>query len=473
MEGFNNTMALPKILSGEVYLAGAGVTGRSMVKLLLPLGVNITIVDNNSTARAAVAEEFGIAELSTERAAARFEQVSSVITSPGWPPHTPLFQAAAAAGVPVLGDIELCYLLDHAEVFGPKRTWLAVTGTNGKTTTTSMLYAMMQEHGVNVAAVGNIGIGVADAIAAPERIDALVVELSSFQLHWSSQLRPDVGVLLNLAEDHIDWHGSMAEYIAAKAKILTAATAIAGTDDPLVAQQVADLPHVYSFGLSKPQKNHVGVVNDALVDNAFADNLTLASTIGIEPAGQAGVYDALAAAAAARAVGVTPDAIARALAGFRVAAHRGQVVASIGGVTALDNSKATNPHAADSALAGHDSVIWIAGGQLKGADIVPVIKKHKDSLKAVALLGEDRYVIAEALSVAEVEALVMVTDATDPAQAMSEVCAFAAQQSEPGDAIILAPAAASLDMYTGMAQRGDMFAESITAHLGDFYRLND
>lgn len=466
-------MELPEILSGEVYVAGAGITGRSIIKLLQPLGVNLTIVDNNSQARAAMAQEFGIAELSADPANVRWEAVSAVITSPGWPPQVPFLQAAAAAGVEVLGDIELCFRLDRAKFFGPQRTWLAITGTNGKTTTTAMLAAMMVEHGANVAAVGNIGIGVADALVAPQRVDVLVAELSSFQLHWSSQLRPDVGVLLNLAEDHIDWHGSMSEYVAAKAKVLTAPIAIAGTDDPLVAELVAEMPQVYGFGLAKPKPNQVGVVDGQLVDNAFADNLVLAAEAGIEPAGPAGVYDALAAAAAARALGVQPDKIGAALAKFRVAGHRGQQVASINGVSAIDNSKATNPHAADTALAGHDSVIWIAGGQLKGADILPLVKSHKDRLKAVALLGEDRYQIAEALSEAQVEALVLVTDATDPVQAMDDVCAFAAQQSEPGDAIILAPAAASLDMYTGMAQRGDMFAESIIQHLGDFYRPND
>ncbi len=465
-------MKLPEILHGPVLVAGAGVSGRSIVTLLAKLNVEAIIVDGNSKAREKLAEEFEIKALSIEAAIGHLENVSCVITSPGWPPQAELLVAAQAAGVEVLGDVELCFRLDQAGIFGPKRTWLAITGTNGKTTATAMLAAMISEAGMKVEAVGNIGTAVADALSGTERIDVFVAELSSFQLHWSKELRPNVGVLLNLAEDHIDWHGSMAEYAAAKAKVLQAPIAIAGLDDPLVHELAEEVPGVYGFGLHEPETGQLGIKNGMIIDSAFATNLELAPIAGIEPAGPAGVYDALAAAAAARAIGVEPAAIAEALRTFRVAGHRGQVVASVGGVIAIDNSKATNPHAADTALAGHDSVIWIAGGQLKGADILPLVRTHRDRLKAVALLGEDRYVIAGALSEAEVEALVMVSDASDPAQAMAEVCAFAVRQSEPGDVIILAPAAASLDMYTGMAQRGDMFADSIVHLLGQS-RLSD
>ena len=226
---------------------------------------------------------------------------------------------------------------------------MVVTGTNGKTTTTSMLASIMQHAGYQAEAVGNIGVSVAEAISAPQRIDVLVAELSSFQLHWSSQLVPDVGVLLNLAEDHIDWHGSMAAYAAAKAKVLAAPLAIAGLDDALVQQYITT--SVMGFTMHPPQVGQVGVTNGTIVDNLHGTTRNIVPAAGLEPPGPAGIYDALAATAAAVALvpDLQPSVIAQALQTFKVAGHRGQQVAEARGIVAIDNSKATNPHAADSA----------------------------------------------------------------------------------------------------------------------------
>ena len=462
----DKTPNLPEILSGTVLVTGAGISGVGIARLLADLNVDVLIADANETARDRAMEVADVAGIHPDQALAELSRFSCVVTSPGWRPDTPLLRAAQAAGLEVLGDVELCYRLDRASVFGPPRTWMVVTGTNGKTTTTSMLASIMQHAGYQAEAVGNIGVSVAEAISAPQRIDVLVAELSSFQLHWSSQLVPDVGVLLNLAEDHIDWHGSMAAYAAAKAKVLAAPLAIAGLDDALVQQYVTT--SVMGFTMHPPQVGQVGVTNGTIVDNLHGTTRNIVPAAGLEPPGPAGIYDALAATAAAMALvpDLQPSVIAQALQTFKVAGHRGQQVAEARGIVAIDNSKATNPHAADSALAGHDSVIWVAGGQLKGAEVDDLVARHAHRLKAVALMGVDRNIIRESVEKHAPGVPIFVTDDTDPQSAMDAVCAWAVTQASSGDAIVLAPAAASLDMYTGMGQRGVLFAESVSAHLG-------
>lgn len=462
----NKTPNLPEILSGTVLVTGAGISGVGIARLLADLNVDVLIADTNETARDRAMEVADVAGIHPDQALAELSRFSCVVTSPGWRPDTPLLRAAQAVGLEVLGDVELCYRLDRASVFGPPRTWMVVTGTNGKTTTTSMLASIMQHAGYQAEAVGNIGVSVAEAVSAPQRIDVLVAELSSFQLHWSSQLVPDVGVLLNLAEDHIDWHGSMAAYAAAKAKVLAAPLAIAGLDDALVQQYITT--SVMGFTMHPPQVGQVGVTNGTIVDNLHGTTRNIVPVAGLEPPGPAGIYDALAATAAAVALvpDLQPSVIAQALQTFKVAGHRGQQVAEARGIVAIDNSKATNPHAADSALAGHDSVIWVAGGQLKGAEVDDLIARHAHRLKAVALMGVDRNIIRESVEKHAPGVPIFVTDDTDPQSAMDAVCAWAVTQASSGDAIVLAPAAASLDMYTGMGQRGVLFAESVSAHLG-------
>lgn len=444
----------------NVIVTGAGVAGVGAAKMLVSLGNTVFIADDNETALARALEVTGATGGTTAQAKDLLADADLVVTSPGWRPTTPLLLAAAAHNVEVIGDVELCYRLDRAEVFGHPRTWMVITGTNGKTTTTQMLTAMMQEAGVRAAAVGNIGVSIAEALQQHSRIDVLVAELSSFQLHWSSQLRPDVGILLNLAEDHLDWHGSMQAYAEAKAKVLQAPIAIAGIDDPLVREYA---PEAYGFTLAAPKPGQVGIAEHMLIDAAFDHNLVVAPAAGIQPPGPAGLYDALAAVAAARSQGVEPAAIARALATFQAAEHRGQIVATNGTIVAVDNSKATNPHAADIALAAYDRVIWIAGGQLKGAQVDELVQRHAKKLQAVGLLGVDRDIIAEAVQRYAPQAEIFSVDAQDPHAAMHALAHWAVKRAVPGDAIVLAPAAASLDMYTGMGQRGDIFAAAIRA----------
>ncbi|MCK7641799.1 UDP-N-acetylmuramoyl-L-alanine--D-glutamate ligase [Corynebacterium sp. CCM 8835] len=449
-------------LDAPVLVTGAGVSGAGCARMLCDLGAGVTVADDDETARLRVAEATGCRTTDVATALDRIADYRMVVTSPGWRPDTPILRRAVDTGVEVIGDVELAWRLDRAGYFGEPRTWIVITGTNGKTTTTAMCAAMMSRGPETAAAVGNIGVAVGDALTAEPRIDVLVAELSSFQLHWAPTLTPDAGALLNLAEDHIDWHGSFDAYAGAKLRALRGRYAVIGVDDAEVVArtsgQVDAATETVGFTLGTPARGQLGVVDGHLVDNAFGDDLVLAPADGISPAGPAGILDALAAAALARSQGVGPSAIREALATYEVSGHRGQVVHSHAGIDYIDNSKATNPHAADAALTGHDSVIWIAGGQLKGADVDDLVARHAPRLKAALLLGADRDVLARAVRDHAPHAVIHSTDSTDPEEAMTRLVTLAVDIAEEGDVVLLAPAAASLDMYRGMGHRGDCFA---------------
>lgn len=453
---------------GNVLVAGAGVAGAGVARMLGDLECTVTVADDNVAAGTALGAETGaqavdVAGALTQLAGGR---IDLVVVSPGWRPDGPVPAAAVAAGVPVIGDVEAAWLADRAELFGAPRQWLAVTGTNGKTTTTAMLDAILQADGRRSLAVGNIGTPPGDALRADPRVDVLAAEVSSFQLHWAPSFAPDAGCVLNLAEDHLDWHGSVDNYVADKMRALTGQVAVIAADDPVVSARAAGVTgrrRAFTTGdpAGLPGEVVTGVREGRIieVDTVTGQTTVLAVTEGLSPPGPAGVADAAAAAALARSIGVSASAVADALAGFRVQAHRGQVVADTGGVRWVDNSKATNPHAASAALRGLERVVWVAGGQLKGAAVDELVADVAPGLRAAVLLGVDRHVLAAALAARVPDLPVTVVDETEPVAAMAAVVAAARAVATPGDTVVLAPAAASLDMYPGMSRRGDLFAQ--------------
>ena len=473
----------------RVLVAGAGLTGASVLAALAPLGVEMDLTDDRAEARAAAAERaagLGARIVDPATAANRIADYALVITSPGLPPGAPLFAAAAAAGVAVWGDVELAWRLDGSGRHGPARRWLVVTGTNGKTTTTSMLHAMLTAAGHTSLLCGNIGEPVLDVLAAPAEF--LAVELSSFQLHWSSSLRPAAGVVLNVAADHLDWHGSMDDYAAAKARALDGAVAIAGLDDPIATDLLlcSSAPVKAGFRLGEPGPGELGVADGWLVDRAFGDALRLAPVSDIGVAGPVGVLDALAAAALVRAVGVPAEAVAGALRSFRVGRHRAEVVGTVNGVTYIDDSKATNPHAAQASLLAHPRVVWVAGGMLKGASVDEILPRVADRLVGAVLIGQDRREVAKALSrhAPDVPVIEVVTgedagvheaigssvtrvvtkpDGAVGTTVMTAAVAAARDLAGPGDTVLLAPAGASFDQFGGYADRGECFAAAVRA----------
>jgi len=477
----------PLVPGAPVLVAGGRVTGRAIVAALTRFGATPTVYDDDPVMLRPYAEA-GVATLDPLAAAGQVADFALVVTSPGFHPSAPVLAAAATAGVPIWGDVELAWRLDAAGHYGPPRRWLVVTGTNGKTTTTSMLHAMLTAGGRRSLLCGNIGDPVLDVLGQPA--DLLAVELSSFQLHWAPSLRPEAGVVLNIAEDHLDWHSTLAEYSATKARVLNGRVAVVGLDDRRAAALLdsAEAPVRVGFRLGEPAAGELGVRDGQLVDRAFADDLALLPAESIPAPGPVGVLDALAAAALARCVDVPADAIANAIASFRVGRHRSEVVAVADGITYVDDSKATNAHAAEASVMAYPRVIWVAGGLLKGASVDAEVERIASRLVGAVLIGRDRQEVAEALSRhapdvpvvqvvtgedVDVDATAVISDANVTkvkcsdgdlgSRVMTAVVAAAQKLAKPGDTVLLAPAGASFDQFTGYADRGDAFAAAVRA----------
>ncbi|WP_261898477.1 UDP-N-acetylmuramoyl-L-alanine--D-glutamate ligase [Mycobacterium marinum] len=482
----------PLVPGAPVLVAGARVTGRAVLAALTRFGAIPTMCDDDPAMLRPFAES-GVATVDPSVAAQQLAQPEAspesryplVVTSPGFQPSTPVLAAAAAAGVPIWGDVELAWRLDAAGCYGPPRRWLVVTGTNGKTTTTSMLHAMLVAGQHRSVLCGNIGSPVLDVLEEPA--DLLAVELSSFQLHWAPSLRPEAGVVLNIAEDHLDWHGTMAAYTEAKARVLTGRVAVVGLDDSRAAalRDTAPAPVRVGFRIGAPAVGELGLRDGHLVDRAFSDDLVLLPASSIPVPGPVGVLDTLAAAALARAVGVSADAIADAVASFQVGRHRSEVVEVVDGITYVDDSKATNPHAAEASVLAYPRVVWVAGGLLKGASVDAEVARMASRLVGAVLIGQDRAEVAEALSRHAPDVPVVQVVTSEDAD-MGEACgasvtkvddvggslgarvmraavAAARNMARSGDTVLLAPAGASFDQFTSYGDRGDAFAAAVRA----------
>ncbi|MEU8248999.1 UDP-N-acetylmuramoyl-L-alanine--D-glutamate ligase [Nonomuraea sp. NPDC048916] len=442
-------------------VAGLGVSGTAVARVLAARGEPVVVVEAEEDERKRVVA----AELARRGVEVRFgpmelpEGVTRLVTT-GWAPHHPLIAAALESGVEVMGEVELGWRLRPADA----APWLALTGTNGKTTVVRMLTSILLAAGREALAVGNVGVPVVEAVGEPH--DVLAVELSSFQLHWSSSLAPHAAAILNVAPDHLDWHGSLEAYSAAKARIFErAATVIYNADDPEAARLAAPYPGAVGFTLLVPRPGQLGVVEDLLVDRAFVEDPVEAAeelaTLGdVRPFAPHNVANALAAAALARTVGVPAEAVRRGLRAFVPDPHRMSLVDRVGEVDYVDDSKATNPHAAAAALSAYPSIVWIAGGQLKGADVDDLVRRAAPRLRGAVLLGVDRGRIAEAL--ARHAANIPVVDISgQDTGVMDHVVSEAARLASPGDTVLLSPAGASLDMFANYPARGEAFARAV------------
>ena len=445
----------------RVLVAGAAVAGAAAAEAVLRLGATVTVVDRKESPRTAALEAAGARVVITDETP-RLDDVDDVVVSPGFAPHHPLPAAAVAAGLDVYSEPELAWRLR-----GPGAPpWLAVTGTNGKTTTVTMLAAILRAAGLRTDALGNIGEPLVSAVAGdgPAGIAAvsgafevLAVELSSFQLYWSSTLAPEVGALLNLADDHLEWHGDFEAYATAKEAIWRSArsggTAIGNLDDPLVAAALARVTGTrIGFSLAD--------LRDGWLVTASGEPIVEADRI--RPPGEHNVSNALAACALAAAHGVSVEAMRNGLTGYTPEPHRNQLVATVDGVGYVDDSKATNPHAALASLTAYPRIVWVAGGQLKGVDVEDLVRTVADRLVGAVLLGVDRAEISWALARHAPGLPVVDVTSTDDG-AMGEVVRAAAALARRGDTVLLAPAAASKDMFASYAQRGEAFATAVHA----------
>jgi UDP-N-acetylmuramoylalanine--D-glutamate ligase len=473
----------PALHGKRVTVAGLGVSGISAARALKRMGAEVTVVDGGDSethrTRAAELADQGVTVRLADAETLPAE-TDLIVTSPGWKPQSPLFAAADAAGVPVWGDVELAWRLRGTAVGessgGPGRPapWLAVTGTNGKTTTVQMLASILGAAGLRAPAVGNIGTPLIDVVLADEPSDVLAVELSSYQLHWAPSLRAHSAVVLNLAPDHLDWHGSMESYAADKGRVYEGnqVACVYNCADPATEQLVraADVEEgcrAIGFTLGTPGPSELGVVDGILVDRAFVENRReqaqeLAEVSDITPAAPHNIANALAAAALARAYGVPAAAVREGLRAFRPDAHRIAHVADVGGVAYVDDSKATNTHATQASLAAYGSIVWIAGGLAKGATFDELVRESAPRLRAAVLIGADRHLIHEALTRHAPDVPVVDVARTDTG-AMAAAVHEAARLARHGDTVLMAPACASMDMFVNYNARGDAFTEAVRA----------
>jgi UDP-N-acetylmuramoylalanine--D-glutamate ligase len=460
---------------------GLGVTGFAAADSLLQNDIEVVVVsgrdDERERERAALLRVLGAdVRLGAGSDVELPPGAELVVTSPGVPPWQPLLAAAATSKVPIWSEVELGWQLQTDEA---RPAWLTITGTNGKTTTVQMLSSILAAAGERVATVGNVGRPVVEAVCDPTPVDVFAVELSSFQLHWTHSVSPVASACLNLAPDHFDWYtgaDGYRRYAADKARVYerTQIACVYNVEDPATEQMVRDADVVegaraIGFTLGVPAVGQVGLVDDVLADRAFvphrqteaAELITLGDLQGDAPSlAPHTVQNALAAAALARAHGVPPVAVRAGLMGFRPDHHRIAHVADVEGVVYVDDSKATNPHAAAASLAGFPHVVWVAGGLLKGADVDDLVRVHAPRLRAAVLLGRDRAAIVEAIARHAPDVPVVQVESTDTG-VMDQVVEHARALAQPGDTVLLAPAAASMDMFRDYAQRGEEFADAV------------
>jgi UDP-N-acetylmuramoylalanine--D-glutamate ligase len=451
--------------SGErTLILGAGVTGIAVARSLAKRGALVSIADDHVSE----VDGFSVAHPNSFDV----KNFDSVVVSPGWKSDHPLISKAISSGIRITNEIDLAWSL-RADL-APNQRWIALTGTNGKTTTVEMTAAMLREGGIPAIACGNVGTTVLESVESSENYDVLVLELSSFQLHWLREATFIATAILNIAPDHVDWHGDFDSYAAAKMSILdrTSTGIFNAGDGELLTRAARWQGRKVFFSLDTPGPGEMGIVEELLVDRAFVvdpqEAVMLAELSDVVPTVPHSVSNALAAAGLARAVGVDHESIRRAIQNFKPGRHRIETVLVKDGITWIDDSKATNPHAAAASLLATLSAVWIAGGLAKGAQMQELIERCKSRIKAAVLIGSDRELIAEQLrnQAPNIEIIYIEPDSsyekggTDNSF-MESVVAAAKSRASAGDTVLLAPACASMDQFISYGDRGDRFAAAV------------
>ena len=457
------------IAHARVLVLGGGVTGRSVAQVLSNMGAEISVYDENESS-----------EFNFQRAT--LSDVSSInwaaaVVSPGWRPSHPIIADLRNREIPLLNEIDLAW--EIKQQVAPEQKWLAVTGTNGKTSTVELTESILKAAGISAFACGNVGTPVIDAVISEQKYEYLVLELSSFQLHWAESAEFVAGSILNIALDHIDWHGSFAEYGKAKLDLLSrSVTAILNVDDSNVVEVCTHWQgRKVFYTLQTPKPGEIGLVEDLLVDRAFVVDPMEAAMFcelnEVQPTAPHSVSNALAAAGLARAIGIDHEVIREAIKKFRPGRHRIEKVLEQNGIRWIDDSKATNPHAAQASLMSELSVVWIAGGLAKGAEMSDLIAQVGSRLRAVILIGTDRELIAHEMQ-NKFPNVTLVRVDPDPGHDrssadntfMNQIVKAAKLLAQQGDAVLLAPACASMDQFVSYGDRGDRFAKSVREIVG-------
>lgn len=424
----------------RILVLGGAVSGRAAALLAREAGDSVTVFDGDPARGAALLSE-GVGVVTGEWEPDLLEGVDLVVASPGFSIRSAPCLDTIERGLPLISEME--YGSRHLT-----SRLTAVTGTNGKTTVTELTAAMLSQSGIDAIAAGNIGLAVSEVAARHDQPEVVVVEASSFQLATIDAFRPDAAVVLNLAPDHLDWHGSFTNYATSKARIFENQHAddivVYGADDPEVARLVEAAP---SIRIPVSGRRHpsggCGPVDGQLMWSG--EQIALDSLLRRD---ESFVVDVAAAWVAASHLGATVDGVAAAAAEFQPAAHRRRVVTEAAGITYVDDSKATNPHAAVAAVAAFPSVVLIAGGRNKGLDLSGLAQAP--NLVHLITLGE---------AAAELESASNVP--TQRARDMDEAVAMATAAAAAGDTVLLAPGCASFDMYDDYRARGHAFAAAV------------
>ena len=458
----------------RVLVAGLGISGRSVAAALQGRVAGVTTVDQS--APQADLRDFDQVD---------WDQVDLVMASPVFNPRTPFIVEAQRRGIPVVSEVEMAWMLRVPSArTGRPAPWIGITGTNGKTSTTRMVAAMMQASGFTAPAVGNIGKAVSTAVLDPAN-DMLCVELSSFQLHFTFSTALECAAITNLADDHLDWHGGFEAYADDKAHIYRGArkALVYNADDSRVsdlARQAQPAPGCrrVGFTLGWPESGQLGVEDGWVVDRSGLTGQDLEEGVRLvqvaeltdlsEPDGT--VYphllaDALCALALALGAGARVDAAIEAMCAFTPGDHRISTVATLGqgsqAIRFVDDSKATNAHAAEASLASyHDGqVVWLAGGLAKGARFDDLVRSRRSKLAAAVVIGQDQQPMVQAIKDQAPDLPVTLIDPGDGDQVMAQAVQAAGSYAQPGQVVLLAPACASMDQFASYADRGDQFAK--------------
>ena len=455
-------------ISGKrILVLGLGLTGLSMIRWLRTQGALVSAADSRLSPPNLVAVRAEMPNLQIHLGPFRaetFTGIDLVAASPGVPLSDAALAHAIAAGTPAVGDIELFawgldeYVRQH-RLRRPRV--IAITGSNGKSTVTEMAGEACREAGLETLVAGNIGLPVLDALSEIEAgtrplPQAVVLELSSFQLETTSTLRPDAATVLNVSEDHLDRYAGMNQYAWAKSRVfLGARVAIVNRDDPRTTGMVSPNERPWSFGFERPPGEHAwGLITAGGEEWIAEGDQPVMRTAALKVTGRHNAANAMAVLALGRAIGLTNEPIVRALERFRGLAHRVEFVAEVEGRRYFDDSKGTNVGATVAALAGMPQpVVLIAGGDGKGQDFSPLGPVAALRARAVILIGRDAPLIEAALAPCGVR----VVKAEDMDQAVSQAAAV----SEPGDAVLLSPACASFDMYRNYEHRADVFRDAV------------
>ncbi|WP_309066346.1 UDP-N-acetylmuramoyl-L-alanine--D-glutamate ligase [Microbacterium sp.] len=475
----------------RVAVLGLSMTGFSAADTLTELGAEVLVLSEDASEEYArlipvIGARLELGALDPVPAALIDFAPDVVLASPGFAPAHPAIRWAQENEVPLWGDVELAWRVRDkvTRADGTPADWVLITGTNGKTTTTQLTASLLVEGGLRAAPCGNIGVPVLDAVRDPAGFDVLVVELSSHQLWYigqssqAGQLVPHASVCLNLADDHLVWHGSARAYRDAKAVVYrnTRVACVYNKSDAATMEMVEEADVVegaraIGFDLGTPGPSDLGIVDGIVVDRAFLDDrrtsaLELTTLDELRAAGLAAphiVQNILAAAALARSLEVAPEAIHRALQGFRLDAHRIQVVAEHRGIRWVDDSKATNPHAAASSLRAYPGAVWVVGGDLKGVDLSELVATAGGTARAAIVIGVEREPVLGAFRRHASHVPVFEVVPGDTGEVMDRVVELATGIVDGEGTVLLAPAAASFDQFTSYADRGERFAQAVRA----------